>query len=112
MTSDEKLLSFMKRIEPDTASDDLLSELLEQAGAIVLNRRFPFGYPAGMEVPIQYARLQIAIAIELFNKRGAEAQTAHNENGINRTYEAGDVSPSLLKQIIPMVSGVTTVENP
>lgn len=112
MTSDEKLLSFKKRIEPDTASDDLLSELLEQAGAIVLNRRFPFGYPVDTEVPTQYARLQIAIAIELFNKRGAEAQTAHSENGINRTYEAGDVSPSLLKQIIPMVAGVTVNENP
>ena len=112
MTSDEKLLSFKKRIEPDTASDDLLSELLEQAGAIVLNRRFPFGYPVDTEVPSQYARLQIAIAIELFNKRGAEAQTAHSENGINRTYEAGDVSPSLLKQIIPMVAGVAVIENP
>ena len=112
MTNDEKLLSLQKRIEPDTASDDLLSELLEQAGAIVLNRRFPFGYPVDAEVPTQYARLQIAIAIELFNKRGAEAQTAHSENGINRTYEAGDVSPSLLKQIIPMVAGVTVNENP
>ena len=112
MTSDEKLLSFKKRIEPDTASDDLLSELLEQAGAIVLNRRFPFGYPVDTVVPLQYARLQIAIAIELFNKRGAEAQTAHSENGINRTYEAGDISPSLLKQIIPMVAGVTVLENP
>lgn len=112
MTNDEKLLALIKRIEPDTASGDLLSELLEQAGAIVLNRRFPFGYPADTEVPIQYARLQIAIAIELFNKRGAEAQTAHSENGISRTYEAGDVSPSLLKQIIPMVAGVTVNENP
>ena len=112
MTNDEKLLSFKKRIEPDTASDDLLSELLEQAGAIVLNRRFPFGYPVDAVVPIQYARLQIAIAIELFNKRGAEAQTAHNENGISRTYESGDVSPTLLKQIIPLVAGVTVIENP
>ena len=112
MTNDEKLLSFKKRIEPDTASDDLLSELLEQAGAIVLNRRFPFGYPVDTVVPLQYARLQIAIAIELFNKRGAESQTAHSENGINRTYESGDISPSLLKQIIPMVAGVTVIENP
>lgn len=106
MTSDEKLLSLKKRIEPDTASDDLLSELIEQAGAIVLNRRFPFGYAENTEVPDQYARLQIAIALELYAKRGAEAQTGHSENGINRTYEAGDVSPSLLKQIVPLVGGV------
>ena len=107
MTMDEKLLSLKQRIEPDAVSDDLLSELLEQAGAVVLNRRYPFGYPEGAQVPSQYARVQIAIALELYAKRGAEAQTSHSENGINRTYEAGDVSPSLIKQIIPMVSGVT-----
>ena len=108
MNSDEKLRILQKRIEPDTASDDLLSELLEQAGAIVLNRRFPFGYPGGTEVPVQYARIQIAIAMELYAKRGAEAQTAHSENGISRTYEAGDISPSLMKQIVPLVGSVMT----
>lgn len=106
MNLSEKLLSLKKRIEPDAVSDDLLSELLEQAGAIVLNRRYPFGYLEGMEVPSQYARIQVAIALELYVKRGAEAQTSHSENGINRTYEAGDVSPSLLRQIVPLVGSV------
>ena len=106
MNMDEKLLSLRKRIAPDTVSDDLLSELLEQAGAIVLNRRYPFGYPDNMEVPNQYARIQVAIALELYAKRGAEAQTMHSENGISRTYEAGDISPSLLRQITPMCGSV------
>lgn len=106
MNMDEKLLSLRKRIAPDTVSDDLLSELLEQAGAIVLNRRYPFGYPDGMEVSNQYARIQVAIALELYAKRGAEAQTMHSENGISRTYEAGDISPSLLRQITPMCGSV------
>ena len=112
MTHDEKLIVLGTRIAPDDASDDLLSELLNQAGAIVLNRRFPFGYPDGMEVPSQYERIQISIALELFSKMGAEGETSHNENGISRTYEAGDVSPSLLKQIIPMCAGVTINANP
>lgn len=111
MTNDEKLHSLKKRIEPDTVSDDLLSELLEQAGAIVLNRRYPFGYADGIEVPPQYARIQVAIALELYAKQGAEGQTAHSENGISRSYEAGDVSPSLLKQIIPMCGSVMTNAN-
>ena len=106
MDMNDKLLSLRMRIEPDTVSDDLLSDLLAQAGAVVLNRRYPFGYPDGMEVPAQYERVQIAIALELYAKRGAEAQTSHSENGINRTYEAGDVSPSLLRQIIPFVGSV------
>lgn len=112
MTMDEKLAALKQRIEPDTASDGLLSELIAQAGAIVLNRRFPFGYPDGTEVPHQYERIQLSIALELFSKMGAEGETSHNENGISRTYEAGDVSPSLLKQIMPMCAGVTLNANP
>lgn len=112
MTEIEKIFALRQRIEPGAASDDLLSDLLSQAGAMVLNRRFPFGYPAGTEVPHQYERIQISIALELFSKMGAEGETAHNENGISRTYEAGDVSPSLMKQIVPMCAGVTFNANP
>lgn len=112
MTIDEKLDALKLRIAPDTASDDLLSELIDQAGAIVLNRRFPFGYPIDAEVPHQYERIQISIALELYSKMGAEGETAHNENGISRTYEAGDISPSLLNKIMPMCSGVILNANP
>ena len=111
MTISEKLTALKTRIAPDTADDNLLHELLEQAGAIVLNRRFPFGYPDGTEVPAQYERFQVSIAVELYSKRGAEGETGHSENGINRTYEAGDISPSLIKQIIPMCGSVMTNAN-
>ena len=30
----------------------------------------------------------------------------YNENGINRTYESADVSPSLLRRIIPICGSV------
>lgn len=106
MTDTEKLLALQNRIKPDVADDSVLSELLEQAGAIVLNRRYPFGFSEGTAVPHQYERVQVAIALELYNKQGAEGQTAHSENGISRTYESADVSPSLLKQIVPMVGSV------
>lgn len=112
MTISEKLTALKLHIAPDTADDSLLFELLEQAGAIVLNRRFPFGYSEGMEVPAQYERIQLSIAVELYSKMGAEGETGHSENGINRTYEAGDVSPSLLRQIIPMCGSVMTNANP
>lgn len=112
MTIGEKLNALKLRIAPDTVADGLLSELLEQAGAIVLNRRFPFGYTDGMEVPAQYERIQLSIAVELYSKMGAEGETGHSENGINRTYEAGDISPSLLKQITPMCGSVMTNANP
>lgn len=106
MTSQEKKARLAVLISPDTAADELLDALLLQAEGIVLNRRYPFGSPEGATVPTQYEHIQLQIAVELFSKMGAEGQTAHNENGINRTYEAADVSPSLLKRIVPICGGV------
>ncbi len=106
MTDSEKLTRLAALISPDTATDELLGYLLEQAEGIVLNRRYPFGAPEGCAVPSAYETIQLRIALELFSKMGAEGQTAHDENGIKRTYEAADVSPSLLRQITPCVGSV------
>ena len=46
---------------------------------------------------------QVEIAVYLYNKRGAEGQIVHNENGINRTYESADVPESLMRGITPYV---------
>ena len=106
MTDAEKLSRLKVLISPDTASDELLTHLLAQAGGIVLNRRHPFGVSEGTIVPAAYAHIQVQIAVELFSKMGAEGQTAHNENGVYRTYEAADVSPSLLRRIVPLIGSV------
>jgi hypothetical protein len=107
MTNEEKIKRLAVLISPDTAETELLLALMEQAEGIVLNRRYPFGPPEGATVPLKYEHIQLQIAVELFSKMGAEGQTAHDENGINRTYEAADVSPSLLRKIVPLCSGVT-----
>lgn len=106
MTPEEKLMRLEVLISPDTAENDLLMILLEQAEGIVLNRRYPFGVPEEATVPAEYEQIQLQIAVELFSKRGAEGQISHNENGINRTYEAADVSPSLLRRIVPVCGSV------
>ena len=106
MTENEKLVRLEVLISPDTASTDLLQALLEQAEGIVLNRRYPFGPPEGAMVPAAYEHIQLQIAVELFTKMGAEGQTAHKENGVDRTYEAADVSPSLLRRIVPVAGSV------
>lgn len=106
MTSQEKKAQLAVLISPETASDGLLDLLVRQAEGVVLNRRYPFGPPEGATVPEKYEHIQLQIAVELFSKMGAEGQTAHGENGINRTYEAADVSPSLLKRIVPICGSV------
>ena len=106
MTNEEKIARLEVLISPDTASKELLEALLWQAEGIVLSRRYPFGTPEGATVTSAYEHIQLQIAVELFSKMGAEGQTAHDENGIKRTYEAADVSPSLLKRIIPVAGSV------
>jgi hypothetical protein len=106
MTSEEKIMRFGVLISPDTADTEVLIYLLEQAEGIVLNRRYPFGPPDGAEVPPQYEHIQLQIAVELYSKMGAEGQLAHKENGIDRTFESADVSPSLLRRIVPLCGGV------
>ena len=84
-------------------NDELLNELLASAAAAILSRRFPFGHEAGQGVPAQYEDLQIRIAVDMFNRMGAEGETMHSENGISRTYESGYISQSLLAEVVPMV---------
>ena len=106
MTNEEKITRLAVLISPDTAETELLSALIETAEGIVLNRRYPFGAPEGATVEARFEHIQIQIALELFSKMGAEGQTAHSENGISRSYEAADVSPSLLKRIVPICGSV------
>lgn len=106
MTNEQKIERLKVLISPDTASDELLSSILEQAEGIVLNRRYPFGPPEEASLTAFHEQIQIRIAVEMFAKMGAEGQLSHSENGISRTWEAGDISPSLLRQIIPVCGSV------
>ena len=106
MSNEVKIEKLKVLISPETASDDLLLYLLEQAEGIILNKRYPFGAPEGTTLSAFHQQIQIRVAVELFNKMGAEGQTAHGENGISRSWEAGDVSPSLLRQIVPVCGSV------
>lgn len=102
----DKLQTVKTLIQPDTASDELLTALIAQAEGIVLNRRYPFGLPDGATVPAQYEHIQCQIAVELFSRMGAEGQTGHTENGIDREWDSGDISPALLKRIVPLCGSV------
>lgn len=82
-------------------SDGVVSAYLKIAGNKICRKAYPFD-PTVTEVPEQYSLLQVEIAVYLLNKRGAEGQTGHTENGISRSYESGDVPTSMLRQIVPM----------
>jgi hypothetical protein len=84
----------------ENVTDVELEDILESAKAVILSRRYPIGeQPADIED--RYKDLQIRIAVEMFNKRGAEGETAHSENGVSRSYASANVSEDLLKEITP-----------
>ena len=52
-------------------------------------------------MPEQYDGIHVEIAAYMINKRGAEGEVVHLENGVSRHWEDGGVSPSLLRRIVP-----------
>lgn len=81
--------------------EDVLTIYNRIAGDKILARLYPWGYEGEKTVPEKYHSLQIEIAVYLINKRGAEGETTHNENGISRTYGSADVPPIMLRAITP-----------
>jgi hypothetical protein len=101
MTQAEKL-QLLKAMVGESDSEEVLLAYLNLAGSKIINRAYPYD-PEATEVPKRYEFLQCEIASYLLNKRGAEGQTGHSENGISRSYESADVPESMLGAVTPMV---------
>ena len=99
MTDVEKLKT-LKALVGGSDSDEVLSTFLLIAGRKILNKAYPYD-DTQTEVPEKYSMLQCEIAAYLLNKRGAEGQMFHSENGIQRGYENADIPGSMLNQIVP-----------
>jgi len=103
MTDEAKLAMLKQMLDPDDpTSDEVLSTYLTLAGSKIIAKAYPYRSDV-TEVPVQYETLQLEIAAYLLNKRGAEGQVTHTENGVQRQYENGDVPVSLLRTIVPHV---------
>lgn len=103
MTDAEKLTLLKTMIEVgDGDTDEVLSVYLSLAAQEILNIAYPFVTDfSEVDFPSKYDYLQVQAAAYLWNKRGAFGETAHNENGINRTYEAAHLPKSIIQQITP-----------
>lgn len=97
--TDEEKLTMLKSMTEET-DNDVLSTYLTLAKGVVLSRAYP--YTAEDKVPAKYDTVHVEIAAYMLNKRGAEGETAHSENGVSRSYEDGDIPPTLLRRILPM----------
>lgn len=90
MTDAEKI-ALVKQMS-DEAADEVVSAYLFLAEQKICHRLFP---TSTTTLPDGYDALQIEAAVYLLNKRGAEGQTSHSENGISRSYESADLPDSL-----------------
>ena len=99
MTDADKLTVLQSMTgETDSA---VLSTYLTLAKGVVISKAYPYG-TGTEEVPAPYHTTQVEIAAYMLNKRGAEGETAHSENGVSRSYEDGDSPATLLRRITPM----------
>ena len=106
MENSEKLMELRAITEADD-DDAVLLSFLRQAEDVILNRLCPYLDErtfSELVLPERYQYKQVRIAAYLLNKRGAEGEVQHVENGINRKYNASAVPSDLLADIIPSVS--------
>ena len=97
MTQLEKL---QRRI-PEEPDESVLEDVLESAKNIILSHRFPFNKEWPEDVELRYQDLQIRIAVDMYNRIGAEGQVSHAENSISRSWGEEWVSGQLLREIVP-----------
>ena len=104
--NDQEKLNMLKNMVGTSDPDDVLSTYLTLAGKKIIAKAYPFDSSVS-DVPEQYDTLQVEIAAFMLNKRGAEGQVTHTENGIQRQYENGDVPSSMLKTVTPFCGGIS-----
>lgn len=91
----------------DEDDDSILQAYLDNAKQIILNKLYPYieydnsGNEILHEMPQRYVGLQTRMASYFLNKRGAEGERQHNENGVYRIYGASDVPEDMLREIVP-----------
>lgn len=100
MTDSEKI-AMVKAMCGET-DDGTISAYLALAGNKICRIAYPFDDTV-TEVPDKYAYVQVDAAVYLLNKRGAEGQSGHTENGISRSYENADLPTSMLRSVVQMV---------
>ena len=107
MDESRKIVMLKHMLDDDGTPEDVLLAYLDIAGQRILNRMYPYKDDyTGLEVPDRFAIVQLNIAVYLLNKRGAEGQVQHIENGVHRNYGSADVPEEMLKDVYPFAQAI------
>ena len=105
MTDAEKLTILKSMLDSgDTTTDETANAYLAAAEKAVINLAYPFGDGSEL-MPEKYDYEQIEIALYMLNKRGAEGENLHIEEGIHRSFEVADIPVSLRARITAYAGG-------
>lgn len=99
MTDYEKITTVKVLIGGCDIEDEVVKAYLQMAENAMLRRLYPFSTTQQV-LPTQYDMDQCELAMRYYNRRGAEGETSHNENSINRTYGSVDDS-DILNRLVP-----------
>lgn len=109
MTTSEKL-TLVKTLLGISASDsslnDELTAYLNMAGEEILNWMYinhPSTRPNDAVVPTRYEMVQCEAVVNGFSHKGAEGETIHNENGINRTFVYADMIAYIRNNVFQLI---------
>ena len=107
MDESKKITMLKHMLDDDGTPEDVLLAYLDIAGQRILNRMYPYKEDyTGLEVPDRFAIVQLNIAVYLLNKRGAEGEIQHIENGIHRNYGSSDIPDGMLKDVYPFAQAI------
>lgn len=91
------------KAETQEADENVLNRCVRMAYSAIMTRRFPYSDDWPDEVEPRYRDLLYRMALDIYNKRGAEGELAHSENGISRSYQSSWISEDLLLEVTPCV---------
>ena len=78
----------------DTTLDNEISVYLDMAKNEILNWMYinkPERRTEVRDVPTKYEMVEVQAVVNGYSHKGAEGETVHNENGINRTFKYDDM---------------------
>jgi hypothetical protein len=86
-----------------------LNRLLDDARNIALANLYPFEDWSEMELPRKYLNWQLRACVEIYTSLGPAGVKSYSENGLSFTREEGQLSSSLMEELISKAGTISTV---
>ena len=100
--TDEEMTAMVSGLLGDSRFDELVPHYLVIAKDAVISHLYPYkGDASWKDVPEKHHARTCEIAVFLINKRGAEGEISHSENGVSRSYESAGIPKSYFVGMVP-----------